>query len=113
MFFDKQIIGSTFNHVMVFTLIKIIFMLQIILKLLSPSYEVSDLKVLPFNMLSSMQIPHICYYMIISIPLNIQVTLGLDATFILFFYMWISYLCHNFFFHLFSSLFVLLRFVNI
>ena len=85
MFFDKQIIGSTFNHVMVFTLIKIIFMLQIILKLLSPSYEVSDLKALPFNMLSSMQIPHICYYMIISIPLNIQVTLGLDATFILFF----------------------------
>ena len=31
--FDKQIICSTFNHVMIFTLIKIIFMLQIILKL--------------------------------------------------------------------------------
>ena len=31
--FDKQIICSTFDDVMIFTLIKIIFMLQIILKL--------------------------------------------------------------------------------
>ena len=50
--FDKQIICSTFNHVMIFTLIKIIFMLQIILKLWSPRMKFQDLKALPFNMLS-------------------------------------------------------------
>ena len=91
--FDKQIICSTFNHVVILTLIKILFMLQIILKLWSHVMKFQDLKALPFKMLSWVQSPHKCYYMIISISLKIisillklQVTPGLDATFFFLFF---------------------------
>ena len=101
------------NHVIIFTLIKIIFMLhRLSWSIWSTSYEVSWSWNLPFNLLSWVQSPHRWYYIIYIYSIEASrewITSSLDATLIFLYvdlkfmpqffgYFFFTYLVHHLFY---------------